>query len=192
MHFQHSVTGENASANIHGKDGVGEQIEDATMAQLAIVGMACRLPGDVSCPEEFWELCSRGRSAWSPIPESRFNASAFYHPNPDRAGSINAKGAHFLKEDVALFDAPFFNVTLQEARSLDPQQRLILECTYEALENAGIPIHSTAGSKIGVFAGASFPEYDLNNFRDTEASPIYRVLLQSQCLAFGMPKSSSW
>ncbi|KAI9045941.1 type I polyketide synthase [Aspergillus affinis] len=146
--------------------------QDRGMEPLAIVGMACRLPGDVSSPEDFWELCSRGRSAWSPIPESRFNASAFYHPNPDRAGSINTKGGHFLKEDVGLFDAPFFNITLQEARSLDPQQRLALECTYEALENAGIPNHSIAGRKIGVFAGASLPEYDMNNFKDTEASPI--------------------
>ncbi|KAF7592121.1 hypothetical protein BBP40_000669 [Aspergillus hancockii] len=141
-------------------------------AHLAIIGMSCRLPGEVTTPEELWDLCSRGRSAWSEFPESRFNASAFYHPNPDRPGSFNAKGGHFIKEDAGLFDAPFFHFTLQEARSLDPQQRMMLECVYEALENAGLATHSIARNKVGVFTGASFPDYELNNMKDVEAGPI--------------------
>ncbi|KAK1144993.1 Type I Iterative Polyketide synthase (PKS) [Aspergillus melleus] len=155
MHSQQTSAANIIENGANGNKNMDGGKQNAGPEQLAIVGMACRLPGDVSNPEDFWELCSRGRSAWSPIPESRFNASAFYHPNPDRAGSINTKGGHFLKEDVGLFDAPFFNITLQEARSLDPQQRLALEWR-----------------KIGVFAGASLPEYDMNNFKDTEASPI--------------------
>lgn len=173
MPTQHPPSSNNTGQAANGNSNKEENDGNTRPEQMAIVGMACRLPGDVSSPEEFWELCSRGKSAWSPIPESRFNASAFYHPNPDRAGSINTKGGHFLKEDVGLFDAPFFNITLQEARSLDPQQRLALECTYEALENAGIPNCSIAGQRIGVFAGASFPDYHLNNSLDVEASPMY-------------------
>lgn len=141
--------------------------------RLAIVGMACRLPGDVTTPEDLWNLCARGKSAWSEVPKNRFNAEAFYHPNPDRPGAFNAKGAHFLTEDVGLFDAPFFNITLQEARSLDPQQRIYLECVYEALENAGIPTQSIAGTNMGVFAGSSYPDYDLNNSMDAESIPMY-------------------
>ncbi|KAJ5247159.1 hypothetical protein N7468_002142 [Penicillium chermesinum] len=141
--------------------------------RLAIIGMACRLPGDVSTPEDLWNLCARGKSTWSEVPKSRFNAEAFYHPNPDRPGAFNPKGAHFLNEDVGLFDAPFFNITLQEARSLDPQQRIMLECVYEALENAGIPTQSIAGSNVGVFAGSSYPDYDLNNNIDAESIPMY-------------------
>ncbi|KAJ5185393.1 Acyl transferase/acyl hydrolase/lysophospholipase [Penicillium cf. griseofulvum] len=141
--------------------------------RTAIIGMSCRLPGDVSTAEDFWDLCSRGRSAWSPIPKSRFNADSFYHPHPDRPGSFNPVGAHFLKEDIALFDAPFFNITLQEARSMDPQQRIFLECVYEALENAGIPTHEISGQKVGVFAGASYPDYEINNTRDISAIPMY-------------------
>lgn len=57
---------------------------------VAIVGMACRLPGGAKNPEMFWELCSRGRDAWSEYPPDRFNASAFYHPNGDRAGTVRA------------------------------------------------------------------------------------------------------
>ncbi|KAJ5682198.1 hypothetical protein N7462_005363 [Penicillium macrosclerotiorum] len=160
---------------INGTNGVSEG-EDASgdpPKKMAIIGMACRLPGQVTTADEFWDLCSRGRSAWSPIPKERFNADGFYHPNPDRAGSLNPAGAHFLQEDVGLFDAPFFNITLQEARTLDPQQRILLECTYEALENAGISNRSIAGTDVGVFVGSSFADYELNNTRDMEAAAMY-------------------
>ena len=141
---------------------------------IAIVGMACRLPGDVSTPEEFWELCARARSGWSPIPKSRFNQDAFYHPNPGKSSCYNPKGGHFLQEDLACFDAPFFNITEKEAISLDPQQRLLLECTFEALENGGIDKRRLAGENVGVFVGGSFSDYDLNNLRDTETTPMYQ------------------
>ncbi|CAG8028853.1 unnamed protein product [Penicillium olsonii] len=141
--------------------------------RMAIIGMSCRLPGEVTTPDQFWEMCSRGRSTWSKFPKDRFNGDAFYHPNADRPGSFNPEGAHFLKEDVGLFDAPFFNITLQEARSMDPQQRIMLECVYEALENAGIPNHEITGQRVGVFAGSSFPDYEINNTRDIEAIPMY-------------------
>ncbi|KAJ5628114.1 hypothetical protein N7490_010342 [Penicillium lividum] len=141
--------------------------------RMAIIGMSCRLPGQVSTADDLWDLCSRGKSPWSEVPKARFNTNAFYHPNPDRPGSYNAQGAHFLSEDVGLFDAPFFNITLQEARSLDPQQRIILECTYEALENAGISVNSIAGKNVGVFSGASYPDYDANNCMDIDSIPMY-------------------
>lgn len=142
---------------------------------IAIVGMGCRLPGDVSTSAEFWELCSRARSGWSEIPKSRFNHAAFHHPNPDKLGCYNPKGGHFLKEDIDVFDAPFFNMTEKEAISMDPQQRLLLECTFEALENAGIPKRSLAKKDVAVFVGGSFADYELNNVRDTETSPMYQA-----------------
>ncbi|KAJ5082272.1 hypothetical protein N7532_011315 [Penicillium argentinense] len=150
-----------------------EEVVGDPPKKLAIIGMACRLPGQVTTPDELWDLCSRARSAWSPVPKSRFNADSFYHPNPDRPGSFNPTGAHFLHEDVGLFDAPFFNITLQEARSMDPQHRIMLECVYEALENAGVSNHSITGKKVGVFAGASFPDYEVNNTKDADSIPIY-------------------
>jgi acyl transferase domain-containing protein len=146
-----------------------------TLDPIAIVGMGCRLPGDVTSPEEFWELCSRARSGWSEIPKSRFNHSAFHHPNPDKLGCYNPQGGHFLKEDIDLFDAPFFNITEKEAISMDPQQRLLLECTFEALENAGIPKRSLAKEDVAVFVGGSFADYELNNVRDTETSPMHQA-----------------
>lgn len=142
---------------------------------IAIVGMGCRLPGDVSSPEEFWELCSRARSGWSEIPKSRFNHAAFHHPNPDKLGCYNPKGGHFLKEDLDLFDAPFFNITEKEAISMDPQQRLLLECTFEALENAGIPKQSLSRKNVAVYVGGSFADYELNNVRDTDTAPMHQA-----------------
>ncbi|TLS26126.1 hypothetical protein PpBr36_04235 [Pyricularia pennisetigena] len=141
---------------------------------VAIVGMACRLPGSVSDPEAFYELCCLGRSGWSGIPAHRFSKEGYHHPNPDRLGCFNPVGGCFLSEDVAVFDAPFFKITEREAVAMDPQHRLILECTYEALENAGIPMHSVSGRNVGCFAGGSFTDYELNNLRDLETQPMHQ------------------
>ncbi|KAI9721418.1 MAG: Type I Iterative PKS [Chrysothrix sp. TS-e1954] len=150
-------------------------IKDGHPSPIAIVGMACRLPGNVSSADEFWKLCSRSRDVWSSIPKERFNQEAYYHPNPDKLGCFNAKGGHFLQEDLALFDAPFFNITSQEATALDPQHRLMLECAYEALESGGIPKNAVIGQNVGVFVGGSFADYELNNLRDTQTAPMYQA-----------------
>lgn len=102
---------------------------------IAVIGMACRLPGGISSPEDLWEACCQRRSGWSEIPKSRFNHDSFYHPNHDRPGSYIPEGAHFLQDDISLFDAPFFRITAKEAKAMDPQHRIWLECAYEALEN---------------------------------------------------------
>ncbi|CAI4212777.1 unnamed protein product [Parascedosporium putredinis] len=141
---------------------------------VAIVGMACRLPGNASDPEEFYELCCRARSGWCEIPPERWSKAGYYHPNPDKLGAFNPVGGCFLTEDVGLFDAPFFNITEREAISMDPQHRLILECTFEALENAGIPKHKLVGKNVGVYAGGSFTDYELNNLRDLDTAPMYQ------------------
>ncbi|KKZ65546.1 hypothetical protein EMCG_08619 [[Emmonsia] crescens] len=152
-----------------------DNCDEANLLPVAIVGMSCRLPGDATSPDTLWELCSRRRSGWSTIPEGRFNAASYYHPNPDRNGTFNIKGGYFLQEDIGLFDAPFFNLTKHEAESLDPQQRVMLECTYEALENGGITLESLAGDQVGVFVGASLSDYDLNNYKDSENISRYNA-----------------
>jgi acyl transferase domain-containing protein len=93
-------------------------------APLAIIGIGCRLPGDATNPQKLWELLVSGSSAWSPVPADRWNEDAFYHPNADdNNGTHNHLGGHFLKQDVAAFDATFFNVLPQDASAMDPQQR---------------------------------------------------------------------
>ncbi|KAL1852420.1 Type I Iterative PKS [Diaporthe australafricana] len=114
---------------------MGDASGDAT-APVAIVGVSGRFPGDASSPDQLWELISKGRSALTEVPRDRYNIDAFYHPSADHQGTHNARGGYFVREDVATFDAPFFRITAQEAHAMDPSQRLALELSYEALENA--------------------------------------------------------
>ncbi|KAF2015178.1 hypothetical protein BU24DRAFT_372104 [Aaosphaeria arxii CBS 175.79] len=137
--------------------------------------MSCRLPGNVSTPDEFWELLARSRTGFSEIPPSRFSADRFFHANPGKSGTTNARGGNFLTHDLSVFDAPFFGFTQQEAVSLDPQQRLLLECTFEALESAGIPKHEVVGQNVGVFVGGTFSEYEADLFRDPNTIPMHQA-----------------
>ncbi|KAI3300122.1 hypothetical protein DTO002I6_845 [Penicillium roqueforti] len=162
--------------NMKGADSEGASYGDqGTLQPIAIIGYSCRLPGQVTSPSELWELCTRARSGWSPIPKDRFSVEAFHHPNSSKIGSFNPKGGYFLDEDIAQFDAPFFNLTVQEATAMDPQQRLLLECAYEALESAGIPKENFARRNVSVFAGGNFADYELNNDRDTETIPMHQA-----------------
>ncbi|KAL9087951.1 MAG: hypothetical protein Q9159_003393 [Coniocarpon cinnabarinum] len=176
-----SGTATPATSASEGFSVVSPSIEAERMP-LAIIGMACRLPGDVTTPAELWELCSRNRSGWSEIPKDRFSAEGFFHPNPQKLGAFNCKGAHFLSQDLAIFDAPFFNITAAEATAMDPQQRLALECTFEALESAGIPRESISGQPVGVFAGGSFADYELANLRDLDTAPSFQATGNHACM----------
>lgn len=142
---------------------------------IAIVGMSCRLPGNVATPGEFWEMLARARSGYSEIPKERFEVGPFHHPNPGKAGCANPVGGHFLNVDLESFDAPFFSLTEKEAISMDPQQRLLLEGTFEALEHAGIPKQTIVGKDVGVFIGGSFPEYESHLFRDSDTIPMHQA-----------------
>lgn len=85
---------------------------------VAIVGMACRLPGDVSSPGDLWKILTKGRSCWSKIPKNRFNAEAYHHPNPEKKGTMNSAGGYFVSQDLETFDAGFFDMTKKEAETL--------------------------------------------------------------------------
>jgi acyl transferase domain-containing protein len=127
---------------------------------IAIIGMGCRLPGGANSPEELWDMLYEGRSGHVPIPITRWNADAFYHPDPRAKESIPFRHGHFLDGDVAAFDARFFGIPPSEAKGMDPQQRLLLEVSYEAIENAGIPLESLQGSDTGVFMAEFARDYD--------------------------------
>ena len=169
----HANTASNDINGVHATNGETEAISLPDVEPIAIVGMSCRLSGDVSSAEELWQLCSRARSGWSTVPKDRWSHEGYYHPNASKTGTYNAQGGHFIQEDVGLFDAPFFNISAQEAKSIDPQQRLLLECTYEAFENSGIPKESVVGKNVGVFVGGSFSDYSLYCLRDLDTSPAY-------------------
>ncbi len=165
----------NGGGRLNGANSRGGPPEAPKPVPIAIVGMACRMPGSVSTPTEFWELLSRSRTGYSEIPKERFDTASFYHPNAGKGGTFNPVGGNFLNCDFTSFDAPFFGLTEKEAVSMDPQQRLLLECTFEALENAGIPKHRIVGKDVGVFIGGSFSEYESHLFRDSETIPMHQA-----------------
>ncbi|KAM7200700.1 hypothetical protein V8F20_005202 [Naviculisporaceae sp. PSN 640] len=143
---------------------------------LAVVGIGCRFPGDATSPDKLWDLLAEGKSAWSRVPSDRWNEEAFLHPSPDDMnGSHNHQGGHFLRQDVGEFDAGFFNVLPAEAAAMDPQQRLLLETTYEAIESAGIPKESLAGSRTAVYMAMFTRDYDRNVYKDMMSIPKYHV-----------------
>ncbi|KAJ5556997.1 Type I Polyketide synthases (Type I PKS) [Penicillium frequentans] len=143
---------------------------------IAIVGLSCKFPGEASSPEEFWELLENGRSAWTSDAGFRFNMAAHHHPKRDQNGSFNPIGAHFIKQNLAEFDAPFFSISATEAKAMDPQQRHTLESVYEAIESAGITMSSLAGSKTAVFANTYNRDWFSIVLRDPEAIPKYQAL----------------
>ncbi|GAB0135893.1 t1pks [Epichloe bromicola] len=158
---------------------------NANMEPIAIVGMSCRLPGDVSTLEDFWTLMSRARSGWSEIPKDRVSKEAYWHPNPGKKGCFNSVGGYFLQHDISEFDATFFNITPAEAQAMDPQQRQLLECTYEAMECAGIPKEEIAGKNIAVFIGSSPSDYHLNSLRDVDTVPMFDATGNHQSILAG-------
>ncbi|WP_156675512.1 type I polyketide synthase, partial [Mycobacterium sp. E188] len=129
-----------------------------TAEPIAVVGIGCRFPGEVTGPDSFWELLVEGRNAISGIPSDRWDAEAFYSPDPLTPGHMTTKWGGFVP-DIAGFDAEFFGITPREAASMDPQQRMVLEVAWEALEHAGIPTDSLADTRTGVMIGAYFNEY---------------------------------
>lgn len=110
---------ENTNGGQHtGQATPSNNMDAKTPDPIAIVGMACRLSGDITSLDEFWNLICRGRTGWSEIPEDRFSKGAYWHPNPAKKGTFNPRGGYFLKQDPALFDAPFFNITRAEAEAM--------------------------------------------------------------------------
>ncbi|MEV5880887.1 SDR family NAD(P)-dependent oxidoreductase [Streptomyces sp. NPDC052101] len=124
---------------------------------IAIVSMACRLPGGIDTPEAFWELLAAGGDAVGGLP-SRWDGLGIYDPDPEAVGKSYAREGGFI-EDIERFDAAFFGISPREAVSMDPQQRLILEASWEALERAGIRPDSLGGSNTGVYLGAMTSDY---------------------------------
>ncbi|KAH7027192.1 uncharacterized protein B0I36DRAFT_412585 [Microdochium trichocladiopsis] len=140
---------------------------------IAIIGIACRFAGGVECPEDLWNLCASGKDSWSSIPEDRFNALAWYDPEGTRDGRHNIKGGYFLNRDVSHFDAAFFNLPGDVASSLDPQIRMLLEVTYESMEDAGLPLDKLAGSNTSVYTGTFNKDYHEMQTSDPEMMPHY-------------------
>jgi acyl transferase domain-containing protein len=134
---------------------VAEQFRDAP---IAVIGMACRFPGDATTPERYWANLAAGHDAVTEVPASRWDSAAWFDPDPEAIGKTYSRHGGFLGA-VDQFDPAFFGIAPRDARAMDPQHRLVLECVWEAFERAGIPPAWHAGSRTGVFAGLTATDY---------------------------------
>ncbi|TLS29970.1 hypothetical protein PpBr36_02598 [Pyricularia pennisetigena] len=140
---------------------------------IAIIGMGCRLPGGASTPSKLWDLLEAGRSAQGRLPADRYNMDAFYHPNGDRPGSMNTSGGYFIQEDVRGFDNSMFGINHLEAMYMDPQQRKLLEVTFEAFEAAGLSLEAMSGANVGCYVGNFVTDFITMQLKDPEYTHRY-------------------
>ncbi|MFN0143623.1 MAG: beta-ketoacyl synthase N-terminal-like domain-containing protein, partial [Mycobacterium sp.] len=132
---------------------------------IAIIGLGCRLPGDIHGPDELWEFLAARRSAVGTVPDGRWQAFDDGSPTTAMALAETTQWGSFLN-DIDAFDADFFGITPREADRIDPQQRLLLEVAVEAFEHAGIPAETLQRSQTGVFVGSCMSEYGYLASRD--------------------------
>lgn len=155
-------------------DGYGEKPLSEQLEPIAVVGMGCRLPGDVSSPAQFWDMMMNKQTAsQTKVPTSRFNIDAHLHPNTERPGSFNVPGGYFLDGTLHEFDPSMFSISPIEAMWMDPQQRKLLEVVYETFEAAGVTLAQMENSKTGVFVGSFTNDYQQISFKEPDFRHSY-------------------
>ena len=130
----------------------------SSLTPIAVVGMACRLPGGIDSPHKLWEALLRGDDMVTEVPADRWDADELYDPESGVSGRSVSKWGAFI-DDVTGFDPDFFGINEREAIAMDPQHRVLLETCWEAVEQAGRTPASMAGTSTGVFIGMSHDDY---------------------------------
>lgn len=141
-----------------------DALERARHEPIAVVGIGCRFPS-ADGPEAFWQLLCDGRDAVREVPVDRWDAAAFYNPDPLVPGTSVSRWGAFL-DQVDAFDRTFFGIAPLRAAAMDPQQRLLLEVAWEALDDAGLPPARRGGSPTGVFVGNTTSDYGWLHYAD--------------------------
>ncbi len=129
-----------------------ELLEQARREPLAVIGMGCRFPGHANSPAAFWNLLVQGMDAITEVPADRWSMEDIYASDFLAPGKANTRWGGFL-DQVDQFDPAFFGISPREAMHMDPQQRILLQVAYEALEDAGLSLDQLEGSLTGVFTG---------------------------------------
>ncbi|RYP25133.1 hypothetical protein DL765_000014 [Monosporascus sp. GIB2] len=153
---------------------------DANGQEIAIIGSACRFPGDATSPSKLWDLLRAPRLVASPVPALK----GYFHENGQYHGHANVKEAYLLAGEGVnrRFDAAFFGIKPAEANVLDPQIRLLLETVYEALETGGETIENLRGSDTAVYAAQMVNDYELLMYRDLENLGVYHATGTSRAM----------
>ncbi|MFB6810435.1 type I polyketide synthase [Streptomyces sp. NPDC056387] len=147
------------TADLHQTRQRLQDVEAQAREPIAIVAMSCRYPGGITTPEELWQLVAEGRDAVAGMPTDRgWDLETLMDPNPDAPGASYVHQGGFL-ENAGMFDPGFFGLSPLEAEGTDPQQRLVLEVSWEAFERAGIDPETLRGSQVGVYMGSGIQDY---------------------------------
>ncbi|KAK3382595.1 fatty acid synthase S-acetyltransferase [Lasiosphaeria ovina] len=135
---------------------------------IAVIGFSIKLPQGVDDVASFWDVLAHRKNLSTNWPESRIKIGSVTSSNYNK---VQCRGGHFIDEDPAVFDAPFFSVTAKEAASMDPMQRWTLEASYRAFESAGILVESLNGSRTAVFSASMSDDYNRMTAQDPEDHP---------------------
>ncbi|EMR63202.1 putative polyketide protein [Eutypa lata UCREL1] len=147
------------------------------MEPIAIIGMGCRMPGDVRSPSDLWQLMmSKKMANADKVPSSRFNVDAYLHSNNERPGSFNVSGGYFLDDDLEAFDPALFGISPIGAMWMDPQHKKLLEVVYEAVENSGTTLENLAGEKVGCFVGCFTNDFQQMTIKEPDFRHTYAAI----------------
>jgi polyketide synthase 13 len=146
---------------------------DAAEYDVAIIGIGTRFPGDLNTPDEMWQALLEGRDAITDLPEGRWEEFLGEPRIAARVAKARTRGGYL--SDIKGFDAEFFALSKMEADNIDPQQRMALELTWEALEHARIPASSLRGGSVGVYVGSSTNDYSMLSVSDPAVAHPYAI-----------------
>ncbi|KWX68645.1 polyketide synthase Pks13 [Mycobacterium sp. NAZ190054] len=146
---------------------------DEGRLNIAIVGVGTRFPGDMNSPGEMWQALLEGRDAITDLPDGRWSEFLSEPRVAERVGKARTRGGYL--SDIKGFDAEFFALSKMEADNIDPQQRMALELTWEALEHARIPASSLRGENVGVYIGSSVNDYMFMSVADPAVAHPYAI-----------------
>ncbi len=156
----------------HGDDDV-DWSRERDVDDIAIVGLATRFPGDMNTPDETWQALLEGRSGITDLPEGRWVEFLDEPRIAERVAKARTRGGYL--SDIKGFDAEFFALSKMEADNIDPQQRMALELTWEALENARIPASALRGRGVAVYIGSSTNDYSFLAMSDPSVAHPYAI-----------------
>ncbi len=165
-----------------------ETLRRAHSEPIAVVGLGCRFPGGANSPREFWSLLCDGVDAVDEVRPQRWDLDVFYDPDVDAPGKVYCRNAALVDQSlVEGFSPEFFGIAPREARCMDPQQRMLLEVCWEALEDAAVPPDGIRESRTGLFVGSCTDDYLqlFNNLADPARIEGYSSLGTARCITVG-------